>query len=104
MQQLIEIPTSVSIIYKVNEPVIEFYRRIFMEVARYVGLPLLEQVLFADALIYNYSATTQRYWNDDVTPRDNNAGLKPTDFNFLLLRQYLNEHPGAGKKSFRLIK
>lgn len=101
-----DIPSSVSIPFRVNENVADFCRRIFVEAARVVGLPLIEQGLFADALIAQYPDKAKRTWVQDPTPRDGDASIQPSDFNYQLLRQYLNEHPGAGRQivSLKQIK
>lgn len=88
-----EIPNVVRVPYKINELVVEFVRRVLIKAAEESGLPLLEQQIFADAMLAQYPATADRVWNDrDVTPRDNNPKLQTSDFNFLLYRQLLNEN------------
>ena len=88
-----EIPNVVRVPYRIDEPVIEFVRRVLMKAAQESGLPTLEQRLFADAILAQYPATADRTWTGgDVTPRDNNPKLQTSDFNFLLYRQLLNEN------------
>ena len=93
-----DIPKEVRVAIKAEETVAAFCQRILMKAAEIVGLPLKEQKLFADALIAQYPSKTNRHWIKDVTPSDRDSEIKPTDFNYLLLREYLNEHPGAGKR------
>ena len=74
-----------------------------MRAAEIVGLPLTEQTLFAEALIQQYPTLASRHWlGRDPTPRDNNRSVQTSDFNHLLLRQYLNERPGAGRRTISL--
>lgn len=90
-----EIPNVVRIPYKINEPVIEFVRRVLIKAAEESGLPILEQRLFADAMLAQYPAAADRKWDADVTPSDKNPKLQSSDFNFLLYRQLLNENPSV---------
>lgn len=96
-----EIPNVVRVPYKINEPVIEFVRRVLIKAAEESGLPVLEQGLFADAMLAQYPATADRKWDTDVTPRDNNPKLQSSDFNFLLYRQLLNENPAVRQAARR---
>jgi hypothetical protein len=100
----VEIPKSVTVPIRASEPVADYCKRGFVELARAVGLPLQEQVLFADSLIYAYPDKNSVVWFNDPTPRDNDASVKPDDFNYFLLRQYLNEHRGAGKRKLSVAQ
>lgn len=88
-----EIPNVVSVPFKINEPVIEFVRRVLMKAAQEIDLPFGEQQLFADAMLAQYPATADRGWEQDVTPSDKNSKMQTSDFNFLLYKQLLNENP-----------
>lgn len=87
-----EIPNVVSVPFRINEPVIEFVRRVLMKAAQEIGLPVGEQQLFANAMLAQYPATAERSWEKDVTPSDQKSKIQTSDFNFLLYRQLLNEN------------
>lgn len=95
-----EIPNQVTVVIMVNEPVIEYYKRILRRAAEIAGLPLSERNLFADAYVFREnlqgSERIPLNWSgSDPTPRDD-ANVKTDDFNFLLLQRYLNlERSGA---------
>ena len=96
LQQLLqEIPPSVSVPYYINEPVAEFVRRVLKKFAQEIGLPQMEQINFANAMLAQYPETADRVWIKDVTPRDKNAKVQTSDFNFLLYRQLLNQNPAV---------
>lgn len=98
-----EIPNVVRVPYKIDEPVIDFIRRVLMKAAEESGLPLLEQRIFADAMLAQYPATADRIWTGgDVTPSDNNPKLQSSDFTFLIYQRLLNENRFNGKKDCRL--
>lgn len=90
-----EIPDVVSVPYRINEPVIDFIRRVLIKAAEKSGLPLLEQQLFADAMLAQYPNTTNRKWSEDVTPSDKDARLQSSDFTFLMYQRLLNENPSV---------
>ena len=95
-QNLKEIPNTVRVPFKINEPVVEFVRRVLMKVAQEIDLPFGEQQLFANAMLAQYPQTADRNWTEkDVTPRDGNPKVQTSDFNFLLYRQLLNENPSV---------
>ncbi len=93
-QNLKDVPTVVSVPFKINEPVIEFVRRVLIKAAQEIELPIGEQQLFADSMLAQYPQTADRNWTGkDVTPRDGNSKVQTSDFNFLLYKQLLNENP-----------
>jgi hypothetical protein len=93
-----KIPSNVTIFIRADESVSNYTKRALSEAARVTGLPLLEQKLFADALLAKYPGTSNRSWTNDPTPSDKDSTVRTSDFNYLLLKQYLNEHPKAGGK------
>ncbi len=90
---MFEIPDKVEIVILVDERVIDFFKRVLRRAAEVAGLPLSERNLFADAYVFREnlqgSERIPLNWTDDPTPR-NDANIKRDDFNFLLLRRYLN--------------
>lgn len=62
--------------FKIDEPVIDFVRRVLMKAAQEIDLPLGEQQLFAGAMLAQYPATADRSWEKDVTPSDKTSKMQ----------------------------
>ncbi len=98
-EDLTGIPEVIKISLRIDEEVSDFARRIFVEAARSVGLPLQEQRIFAEALLVQYPQKLKRIWTADPTPSDKTDEIRKGDFGFLILRQYLTENAKMrGKK------
>lgn len=98
---MFEIPNEVTVIILVNEPVLDFFKRVLRRAAEVAGLPLGERNLFADAYVFRENLQSSEriplnWTGGDPTPRDNDANVKTDDFNFLLVRRYLNVNSGSG--------
>lgn len=72
-----EIPEKVSLVVRGGESQADFARHIFMEAARLAGLPLSEQVSFADDMIKSgehlfvgKDEKPRLRWQSDPTPKD----------------------------------
>lgn len=73
-----EIPKKVSLVVKNGESQADFARRLFMEAARLAGMPLLEQVSFAEYMINSgehlfigKDEKLRLKWEKDPSPKDN---------------------------------
>lgn len=74
-----EIPEKVKLVVRNGESQADFARRLFMEAARVAGMPLLEQVSFADYMIKSgehlfvgKDEKPRLKWLEDPSPKDNN--------------------------------
>lgn len=74
-----EIPNEVKLVVRNGESQADFARRLFMEAARVAGMPLLEQVSFAEYMIKSgehlfvgKDEKPRLKWREDPSPKDNN--------------------------------
>lgn len=105
-----EIPNEVTVVIQVNEPVLDFFKRVLRRAAEVAGLPLNERNLFADAYVFRENLQggerVPLQWTNDPTPRDGGANIRRDDFNFLLLQRYLNvneRNPAIVRRGRRAI-
>jgi hypothetical protein len=81
----VNIPKSITLTVGANESQLEFTRRALMEAAQLIGLPLLEQVYFADffyPLCGEKSANYRINWwkQSDPSPLDNDLTMHDTEW------------------------